>query len=251
MGGRLLRRGKDLQQDPGTPGSKASPGGGTPGRGQENSRSLARQQGFTSGTTADKFNNAAKKTINTWENSAKNANEAIKKMRQSGEAAFKTSSTSMAKNAVLAEECAKRSRVDARKIYEEFKKVMNNPTATQDEVKRVTLALQGNKTAQEILKNQADNLMRANFNANIKRIYDEVDPVCIKKLAAHFGVEAKNVRVMPNPATGNSAESLYKGFTIGADRDVTYQIWNGKKWVVVLEFEDFMQLYRKWQEERP
>ncbi len=194
---------------------------------------LAAERGFSAGSTADKFTNATKKTISTWENSAKNANEAIKKMRQSGDAVFK-------KTSILAEESGKRARLDARKIYEDFKRVMNNPTATQDEVKRVTLALQGNKTAQEILKNQADNLIRANFNANIKRIYEEVDPKCIEKLAAHFGVKPKNIRVMPNPATGNSAESLYKGITIGADRDVTYQIWNGKKWVDI--GEDIMQI---------
>lgn len=26
---------------------------------------------------------------------------------------------------------------------------------------------------------------------------------------------------------------------------------NGKKWVVCMRFEDFMQLYKKWQEEKP
>ncbi len=189
---------------------------------------LAAEKGFSSAPTAEKFTNATKKTMDAWDESVQGANNAIRKMRQSGDKVFKESS-------VLAEECGKLAREDGKKIYDQFKKVMNNPTATEEEVKRATLALQGNKSAQEILKNQADDLIRANFNANIKRIYDQVDPVCIRNLANHFGVEAKYIRVAPIKATGNAADALYLGRTIGADRDVTYQIWNGKKWVDIAE----------------
>lgn len=194
---------------------------------------LARESAYSSGPVADKFTKASRETISEWDDSLEAANNAIRKMRQSGDKVFNEASE-------FAEACSRYSREDARNIYNNFKNVMNNPTASAEEVKRATLALQGNKTAQEFLKNQADDLLRANFNANIKRIYDEVDPVVLNKLADHFKVDPSKVRVAPFKATGNADDALYLGRTIGADRDVTYQIWDGKKWVDISE--DIMEI---------
>lgn len=194
---------------------------------------LARESGFSSGPMADKFSKSSEKALSEWANSAEAANNAIRRTRQMGDKVFKGSSE-------FAEACSKFAREDARKIYDEFKRVVNNPTAGAEEVKRVTLALQGNKTAQELLKTQADDMLRATFNANIKRFYSEVDPIVLKKLANHFKVDPSQVRVAPLRATGNAESALTLGKTIGADRDVTYQMWDGKKWVDISE--DIMEI---------
>ena len=113
---------------------------------------------------------------------------------------------------------------------------MNDPTATPEQMRRATLALQGNKAAQNLLRQSESDLLRANFNHNIQKIYDEVDPLTIDILSNRLKVEPKNVRAWKG-ASSNAGGDLFEGTKIGADRDVTYQVWNEetKTWVDIEE----------------
>lgn len=146
------------------------------------------------------------------------ANDAIKKVRSNGKLYNKTS--------ILSEEADKRARQEAQKILDEFQRVMNNPTATKEQMLKATLNVQGNKTAQNLLRYHQSDLLRANFNAQMQQFYKELDPVVIKRLEAKLiAIDVKNpeVRVWSG-ATGNAGDDLRLGKKIGADRDVTYQI---------------------------
>ena len=193
----------------------------------KNNKNLAGRPGFNSASTGNKIKKAADTTKKIINESKKMADEAI-------EAAAKNPGSAV-RNSKLMEKCAQAAKEDGQKIVDEFKRVMNNPTATQEEMRRVTLALQGNKAAQDILRTSPSDLLRANFNAQIKQIYKDVDELALKRLkerikVERYLVEEPKIRVW-NGATGNASENLRLGKTIGADRDVTYQIWDGKKWV--------------------
>lgn len=190
-------------------------------------KNLAGRPRFNSATTGNKIKKAADTTKKVLNESKKMADEAI-------EAASKNPGSAV-RNSKLMEKCAQAAREDGQKIVEEFKRVMNNPTATKEEMRRVTLALQGNKAAQEVLRESSSDLLRANFNAQIKELYKEVDELALKRLKERLKVEGHllnepKLRVF-NGATGNAGENLRLGKTIGADRDVTYQFWDGTKWV--------------------
>ena len=200
--------------------------------GKDATKKLNGGKSFSTNQIANKVKDAGKKAGKTKSTSVSKANDAIRKTRMKGDVVF-------TKDSKFAEECAKRARKDAQKIYDDFKKVMNNPNATPEEVRRATLALQGNKSAQNLLRNSPSDLLRANYNAQMQKIYSEVDPATIKKLAKKLGVPEKDIKVW-NGATGNAGQDLYLGKKIGADRDVTFQI-RGKdgKWVDINE--DIMQ----------
>ncbi len=189
---------------------------------------LSKAKDFNTAGLGDKVKNAGDKVKHTKESAAAGANESIKRTRMKGDAVF-------SKNSLYAEECAKRARQDARKIVDEFEAVMNNPTATPEEMRRVTLMLQGNKNAQNLLRNHPSDMLRANFNAQMQEMYKKTDPVAIKKMAERLGVPESDIQVW-NGATGNDARDLYLGRKIGADRDVTFQV-RGKdgKWVDIKE----------------
>ena len=190
-------------------------------------KGLAGRPSFNSAATGNKIKKAADSTRKVINESRKMADEAI-------EAASKNTGSSV-RNSKLMEKCAQAAREDGQKIVEEFRRVMNNPTATKEEMRRVTLALQGNKAAQEVLRESSSDLLRANFNAQIQELYKEVDELALKRLkerlkVEHYLVDEPRLRVW-NGATGNAGENLRLGKTIGADRDVTYQFWDGRKWV--------------------
>lgn len=190
-------------------------------------KNLSKRPPFNSSTTGNEIKKAADTTKKVINESKKMADEAI-------EAAAKNPNSAV-RNSKLMEKCAQAAKEDGQKIVEEFKRVMNNPTATKEEMRRVTLALQGNKAAQDVLRASQSDLLRANFNAQIKELYKEVDELALKRLKERLKAEGRLVgepklRVF-NGATGNASENLRLGKTIGADRDVTYQLWDGKKWV--------------------
>ena len=189
---------------------------------------MSKTKGFNTAGLGDKVKNAGSKVKQTNESAAANANDAIRRTRMKGDAVF-------SKDSVYAEECAKRARQDAHKILDEFESVMNNPTASPDEMRRVTLMLQGNKNAQNLLRNHPSDILRANFNAQMQQMYKNTDPIAIKKMAERLGVPESDIQVW-NGATGNDATDLFKGRKIGADRDVTFQV-RGKdgKWVDIKE----------------
>ena len=196
--------------------------------GKDATKKIANSSSFSTKKIADKVTEAGKKAGKTKKSSVTNANNAIRKTRMKGDAVF-------TKDSKFAEECAKKARKDAQKIYDDFKEVMNNPNATPEEVRRATLALQGNKNAQNLLRNSPSDLLRANYNSQMQKIYDEVDPMTIKKLAKKLGVPEKDIQPWKG-ATGNAGDDLYLGKKIGADRDVTFQV-RGKdgKWVDIQE----------------
>ena len=160
---------------------------------------------------------------------ASKANEAIHSALEEGDDVVRFGSSE------FNEECAKWAKKDAEKILENFKKVMNDPTATPEQMRSATLALQGNKAAQNLLRESSSDLLRANFNANLKKIYSDVDKLTREELAARLGVQMEDIRVWDG-ASSNAAQDLYLGKKIGADRDVTFQI-RGKdgKWVDIRE----------------
>lgn len=194
------------------------------------SKGLSKPPGYNTKQLGDKVKEAGKKVKNIRRDAAIKANEAIKQAVEQGDDVVRFGSPE------FNEECAKWAKEDAKKILEDFKRVMNDPTATPEQMRRATLALQGNKAAQNLLRQSESDLLRANFNHNIQKIYDEVDPITIDILAERLNVKAKNVRAWKG-ASSNAGGDLYLGKKIGADRDVTYQVWNEetKTWVDIEE----------------
>ena len=183
-------------------------------------KALANRPAYSSAPKADQIGKAASKTKQIVDRSKDMADDAIRDVRKNAETLFTADNK-------LAEECSKVAREDGQKIVNEFKRVMNNPTATKEEMRKATLALQGNKSAQNILRSQPSDLLRANYNAQMKQIYEELDPQVIKRLqekikANSLSGKAPEIRVFKG-ATGNDATALDWGRKIGADRDVTYQ----------------------------
>ena len=186
-------------------------------KGKEATKNLSGVKSVNTKELGDKVVKAGEKVKQTKSGAKAHATEAIRKTMEEGADDVVRFGSSK-----FNEECAKRARQDAEKILENFKKVMNNPTATQEEMRRATLALQGNKAAQNLLRESKSDLLRANFNHEIKLIYDEVDKPTIKKLAERLKLKEIEIRKAPN-ASSNSGQDLYLGKKIGADRDVTYQ----------------------------
>ena len=165
------------------------------------SQGLSKAAGkFNSAKTADQLTGAAKKAQTVLKKSESLAEEAKLLTKDAGKTA-KELATEMGDDAIkgvrgnaslytkeslFAEEAAKRAREDGQKLVDEFRRVMNNPTATPDEVLKATLALQGNKTAQNILRNQPSDLLRANFNAQMQQLYNDIDPIVIKELQSRY-----------------------------------------------------------------
>lgn len=179
-------------------------------------KKIVQNKGFSTSNLGNKVQKAGQKLKQTKTSAASRANEAIRRTRNSRDAGLNWQSE-------FAEEGAQWARKDAEKILEDFKRVMNNPTATPEEMRRVTLALQGNKAAQNLLRESQSDLLRATFNSEIKKIYSEVDPLTIKKLAKELNVPESDIRVWDG-ASANSGKDLYLGKKIGADRDVTFQV---------------------------
>ena len=194
---------------------------------------IGNRPAFSSAPHADKIGNAAKKVKETLKNAKDLADDATNSVRKLADVADDVAGGAGNKaKSLITSEMRKRSaqlaRDDGRKIVDEFKRVMNNPTATKEEMRKATLALQGNKSAQNILRTQPSDLLRANYNAQMKQIYEELDPQVIKRLQQKikvkgYLVENPEIRVFKG-ATGNDASALEWGKKIGADRDVTYQI---------------------------
>jgi hypothetical protein len=177
----------------------------------------------------DKVKEAGSKVKNIRRDAAIKANQAIKQtIEEGGDDVVRFGSSE------FNEECAKWAKQDAEKILENFKRVMNDPTATPEQMRRATLALQGNKAAQNLLRQSESDLLRANFNANLKKIYQEADQLTIEELAARLGVNKDDIRVWDG-ASSNASSDLYYGKKIGADRDVTFQVRKDGKWVDIRE----------------
>ena len=197
---------------------------------KETAKNLSKPPAMSTKQLGDKVKEAGNKVKNIRRDAAFKANEAIKETLEQGDDVVRFGSSE------FNEECAKWAKEDAKKILDNFKKVMNDPTATPEQMRRATLALQGNKAAQNLLRQSESDLLRANFNHNIQKIYDEVDPMTIDILAGRLKVEPKNVRAWKG-ASSNAGGDLFEGKKIGADRDVTYQVWNEetKSWVDIEE----------------
>ena len=190
-------------------------------------KSLAGRRPYSSAPRADRIASAGRKVKDAVNRSKDIADDAIRNMRENAETLFRDESK-------FARECADRARKDAQKILDDFKDVMNNPTASREQARRVTLALQGNKTAQKLLGSQPSDLLRANFNAQMKEIYKEVDELTLKNLTKELeklGFKDPKLKLMT--ATGNSEELLALGKKVAKDRDFTWAMQNGKtgKWV--------------------
>lgn len=197
-------------------------------RSRSASEGLKNTKNFSTKQLADKVKDAGEQTIKSNSVAKAKAKDIIQKTIESGDDAVRFGSPK------FNEECAKWAKKDAEKIFENFKKVMNDPTATPEQMRRATLALQGNKAAQNLLRECESDLLRANFNHNIQKIYSEVDPMTIKKLAKRLGVPESDIHVW-NGATSNAGGDLYMGRKIGADRDVTFQVKKDGKWVDIEE----------------
>ena len=196
-------------------------------------RILGNRPSYSSAPRADKVGNAAKKVKESLKNAKDMADDATNSIRKLADSADDVvGGTGKKVKSLITPEMRKRSaqlaREDGQKIVDEFKRVMNNPTATKEEMRKATLALQGNKNAQNILRTHPSDMLRANYNAQMKQIYNELDPQVIKRLQQKikvkgYLVENPEIRVFKG-ATGNDAKALEWGKKIGADRDVTYQI---------------------------
>lgn len=196
--------------------------------GKAASQELSNVKNFSTKELGDKVKDAGQKTMNLKKSSIAKSNEAIRKTRMKGDKVFNQQSQFM-------EECAQQARKDAQKIFDDFKRVMNDPTATPEEMRRVTLALQGNKTAQNLLRESPSNLLRANFNSELQKIYKDVDEMTIKKLTKRLNLKDGDVKPWTG-ASANAVDDLYRGEKIATDRDVTFQA-RGKdgKWVDIDE----------------
>ena len=193
---------------------------------------LGNRPAYSSAPKADQIGKAAGKVKETLKNAKDLADDATNSVKKIADAADDVvgGTGNNAKSLITSElrkKSARIAREDGQKIVDEFRRVMNNPTATKEEMRRATLALQGNKTAQNILRTQPSDMLRANYNAQMQQIYDELDPVVIKRLqqkiiAGGNRTQPPEIRVFKG-ATGNAGNDLQLGRKIGADRDVTYQ----------------------------
>lgn len=195
---------------------------------KDTAKGLSKPPAMSTKPLGDKVKEAGNKVKNIRRDAAFKANEAIKETIEQGDDVIRFGSSE------FNEECAKWAKEDAKKILDNFKKVMNDPMATPEQMRRATLALQGNKAAQNLLRQSESDLLRANFNHNIQKIYDEVDPLTIQKLAKRLGVEPKDVKAWKG-ASSNAGGDLYLGKKIGADRDVTFQVKKDGKWIDIEE----------------
>ena len=185
-------------------------------------QAFGNRPGYSSASQADKVGSTAKKVKETLKNAQEMADDAI---RSTGSSTGKQTGSLITSE--LRKKGAEAAKKDAQKILDDFRRVMNNPTATKEEMRRATLALQGNKTAQNLLRTNPSDMLRANYNAQMQQIYDELDPVVIKRLqqkiiAGGNRTQPPEIRVFKG-ATGNAGNDLQLGRKIGADRDVTYQ----------------------------
>lgn len=196
--------------------------------GKAATKELASAKEYSTRQLSEQVKAGSEKVAQVKKASVPRANDAIRKTRMKGDAVYTQKSQ-------LMEECSKQAREDAQQIIDNFKKVVNNPTASPEEVRRATLAIQGNKSAQNLLRNSPSDLLRANYNQNIEQIYKEVDGPTLKKLASRLKVADGDVRIGPQ-ASGNAGADLYLGKKIAADRDVTYQVRDKfGKWVDIQE----------------
>ena len=193
---------------------------------------LGDRPAYSSAPKADQIGKVAGKVKETLKNAKDLADDATNSVKKLADVADDVvgGTGNKAKSLITSElrkKSARIAREDGQKIVDEFRRVMNNPTATKEEMRRATLALQGNKTAQNILRTQPSDMLRANYNAQMQQIYDELDPVVIKRLqqkiiAGGNRIQPPEIRVFKG-ATGNAGNDLRLGRKIGADRDVTYQ----------------------------
>ena len=207
---------------------------------------LGKRPSFSSAPQADKIGTAAKKVKETLKNAKDMADDATNSIKKLADMADDVAGgTGKKVKSLITPEMRKRSaqlaREDGQKIVNEFKRVMNNPTATKEEMRKATLALQGNKSAQNILRTHPSDMLRANYNAQMQQIYDELDPKVLKRLTEKLKVRGVDMDKFElkvfKGATGNDSKLMALGKKIGADRDVTYQIRNkaGGKWTDLSE----------------
>lgn len=175
----------------------------------------AAAKGFAASKTAAQFKSAAGKASSIRSQAQKKANEAIVKARMKGAANGKAS--------LFEEACAQRARKDGEKLVESFRKLCNDPLAPAEELRKAALAIQGNKSAQNVLRGHKSDLLRANFNAQIKEISKDVDKVWVQKTVSKMqGVSKDKLKIVS--MSGNEADLLRKGGKIAADRDVTMRL---------------------------
>ena len=198
---------------------------------------LGLQPSYSTKALGDSIKQTGEQTKAISEAASRNADRAISNAQKAAEAgkgagAGAGAGAGSAAGKSWAQQCAEKALKDSKKIFDDFTRVMNNPTATKEEMRRATLALQGNKGAQDLLRQSPSDLLRANFNHNIQQIYKEVDQMTIAELAKKLGVKPNEIQLAPN-ATSNNPMDLFRGKRIGADRDVTYQVLKDGKWVDV------------------
>ena len=131
---------------------------------------LGNRPAYSSAPKADQIGKAAGKVKETLKNAKDLADDATNSVKKIADAADDVvgGTGNNAKSLITSElrkKSARIAREDGQKIVDEFRRVMNNPTATKEEMRRATLALQGNKTAQNILRTQPSDMLRANYNA--------------------------------------------------------------------------------------
>lgn len=175
----------------------------------------AATKGFAASSTAARVKSAAGKASSIRSQAQKKANAAIVKARMKGAA--------NGKGSLFEEACAKRARKDGEKLVENFRKLCNDPLTPAEELRKAALAVQGNKSAQNVLRGHKSDLLRANFNAQIKEISKDVDVVWLEKTADKMkGVSKDKLKIVS--MSGNDADLLRKGGKIAADRDVTMRL---------------------------
>ncbi|MBI5684596.1 MAG: hypothetical protein HZC54_05920 [Verrucomicrobia bacterium] len=102
---------------------------------------------------------------------------------------------------------------------------------TKQEVRAAVLEIQGDKRAIQMMNRQGKG-MKGAFNEEIRGIYKQTDAAVEKRLKdslAQKGVDLDRYELKPTHATNPSKDP----FKIGADRDVTYSIYDKKtgQWV--------------------
>jgi len=182
---------------------------------RESTRQMSGIKGVNQAALGNQVKEGGRKAAEAGKESVVKANDAIRKTRQKGDKVFK-------KKSLIQEEVVKLARKDARKLLNNFEELLNSGKATPDELRRSALAIQGNKSAQELLRNHPSNDVRACFNKQMLEIYKKTDPVTIKKLAQKMGLPESDIRTW-NGASGNDLDDLLQGRKIAADRDVTFQ----------------------------
>ena len=107
---------------------------------------------------------------------------------------------------------------------------------------QLVMEVQGDKQAMYILNTAGEgyDVVRAEFNGSLKKVYNQVDDVCKKE----FQKKDPGKKIMIENASASSADDLVRGKKVTMDRDTTYYFMEGDK-KIYLPQDEVVEIYNR------